>query len=72
MLYIFRFFSSEGDDDDDDDDGEQVSSQRDRHRGTRELKTVNGKIKIDMTPPDIKLQDKEKRARKLAANGKVR
>ncbi|XP_041364626.1 tetratricopeptide repeat protein 23-like [Gigantopelta aegis] len=61
------------DDDDDDDDGEHMPSGRhhDRHRGSHEIKTVNGKLRIDMTPPDLKLKEKEKRANKLAANGKA-
>ncbi|XP_067653801.1 tetratricopeptide repeat protein 23-like isoform X1 [Haliotis asinina] len=58
-------YDSEFESDEDDDTHSPQSTSRERRR-VRNVKTVNGRVAVDMTPPDDKLRDAQNRAKKYS------
>ncbi|CAL1541919.1 unnamed protein product [Lymnaea stagnalis] len=59
------------DDDDDSNDENQPSPTRSTTHPPPHYKSINGKMKVDMTPPDQKLKQSEDLAKKFASGGKA-
>ena len=69
----FSDYSEEEDDDDVDEESEELPTTRSgtRPRSSRNIKTVNGKKGVNMTPPDKLLEKALKSASRLSAGKKV-
>lgn len=65
-LYILRSASE-----DDESDGESVVPTHRSQRASQRSPRKNGRTKIDMTPPDKKLKNAEKKVVRFTENGKV-
>lgn len=65
-LYLLRSASE-----DDESDGESVVPTHRSQRASQRSPRKNGRTKIDMTPPDKKLKNAEKKVVRFTENGKV-
>lgn len=73
MLYFLSSGQNDENSSAEDDEIENDTGTRQSHPvPTPRYKAINGKHRIDMTPPDQKLIRSENLAKKLASEGKVR